>query len=185
MGVRNYLIEGVSGAGKTAVATELQRRGYQAIHGDRELAYRGDPETGLPLAPKTGTPTAVWISEHHIWDVEKVKAHIDNQDQAITFFCGSSRNYPKFIDLLDGVFVLEVGLDTMNRRIDERVALDPSDFGGKPEERDLIARLYATKEDVPKNAISIDTVAPIARVVDDILSKCGEADRGGRPASST
>jgi adenylate kinase family enzyme len=44
MGVTNYLIEGVSGAGKTAVCTELQRRGYQAIHGDRELVYRGDPQ---------------------------------------------------------------------------------------------------------------------------------------------
>jgi predicted ATPase len=32
------LIEGVSGAGKTAVCTELQRRGYQAIHGDLENA---------------------------------------------------------------------------------------------------------------------------------------------------
>jgi broad-specificity NMP kinase len=52
MGVRNYLIEGVSGVGKTAVCTQLQRRGYQAIHGDRELAYRGDPETGLPTAPE-------------------------------------------------------------------------------------------------------------------------------------
>jgi predicted ATPase len=31
MGARNYLIEGISGTGKTAVATELQRRGYQAI----------------------------------------------------------------------------------------------------------------------------------------------------------
>jgi len=28
MGRRNYLIDGVSGAGKTAVCTELQRRGY-------------------------------------------------------------------------------------------------------------------------------------------------------------
>ena len=65
MGKRNYLIEGVSGAGKTAVATELQRRGYQAIHGDRELTYRGDPETGKP--------TAIWMSEHQFWDVEKVK----------------------------------------------------------------------------------------------------------------
>ena len=73
MGRRNYLIEGVSGAGKTAVCTELQRRGYQAIHGDRELVYRGDPETGLPTAPETGTPTATWMSEHHIWDVEKVR----------------------------------------------------------------------------------------------------------------
>src|ERR1700689_1263954 len=67
MGKRNYLIEGVSGSGKTAVCTELQRRGYQAIHGDRELVYRGDPETGLPTAPGTGTPTATWMSEHQIW----------------------------------------------------------------------------------------------------------------------
>ncbi len=49
MGVRNYLIEGVSGTGKTSVATELQRRGYHVIHGDRELAYKGDPETGEPV----------------------------------------------------------------------------------------------------------------------------------------
>ena len=73
MGVRNYLIEGVSGAGKTAVATELQRRGYQAIHGDRELAYWGDPTTGRPMAPETEPPTALWVSKHHIWDVEKEK----------------------------------------------------------------------------------------------------------------
>jgi hypothetical protein len=178
MGVRNYLIEGVSGAGKTAVATELRRRGYQAIHGDRELAYRGDPETGLSIAPETGTPTSIWISEHQIWDVEKVKACFANQDKAVTFFCGGSRNFSKFIDLLDGVFVLEVDVDTMNRRIDERVALDPTDFGGKPEERELIARLCATIEDVPRNATSIDATAPIASVVDDILSKCREADQG-------
>jgi adenylate kinase family enzyme len=172
MGARNYLIEGVSGAGKTAVATELQRRGYQAIHGDRELAYRGDPDTGLPLAPEAGIPTASWMSEHHIWDVEKVKAYIASQDEAVTFFCGSSRNLAKFIDLLDGVFVLEVDFDTVNQRIDERVALDATDWGGKPEERQLIARLFATKEHLPKNAMSIDATAPIARVVDEILSSC-------------
>ena len=169
MGRRNYLIEGVSGAGKTAVCTELQRRGYQAIHGDRELAYRGDPETGQPAAPDTGTPTATWLSEHHIWDVEKVKALIANQDEAVTFFCGGSRNHAKFIDLLDGVFVLEVDLETCLRRIDERVALDPTDFGGTPEERELAARLHQTKEDIPKNGILIDATAPLAHVVDAIL----------------
>ena len=42
MGKRNYLIDGVSGTGKTSVCNELQRRGYHAIHGDRELAYLGD-----------------------------------------------------------------------------------------------------------------------------------------------
>jgi len=171
MGRRNYLIEGVSGAGKTAVATELQRRGYQAIHGDRELVYRGDPETGLPMAPETGTPTAIWMSEHQIWDVEKVKAYIANQDEAVTFFCGGSRNFSKFIDLLDGVFVLDVDLDTMNRRIDERVALDPTDFGGKPEERELAVRLHQTKEDISKNGIIIDATRPLEQVVDEILTR--------------
>jgi len=169
MGRRNYLIEGVSGAGKTAACSELQRRGYQAIHGDRELVYRGDPETGLPTAPEMGPPTVTWLSEHQIWDVEKVRALVANQEEAVTFFCGGSRNFGKFIDLFDGVFVLEVDLDTMNRRIDERVALDPTDFGGKPEERELAVRLHQTKEDIPKNGISIDATPPLARVVDEIL----------------
>jgi broad-specificity NMP kinase len=37
---RNYLVEGVSGTGKSSVCDELRRRGYKAINGDRELAYR-------------------------------------------------------------------------------------------------------------------------------------------------
>ena len=78
MGIRNYLIEGVSGAGKTSVCNELQRRGYHTIHGDRELAYQGDPETG--------TPTDGATYEHHIWHVDKVKALVANQDEEVLFF---------------------------------------------------------------------------------------------------
>ena len=160
MGRRNYLIEGVSGAGKTAVCTELQRRGYQAIHGDRELRYQGDPETGTPTDDRAHGP---------LWDIEKVTALVANQDEAITFFCGGSRNFSQFIDLFDGVFVLDVDLDTCLRRIDERVALDPTDWGGRPEERELIARLHQTKEDIPKVGMIIDATAPLAHVVDEIL----------------
>lgn len=176
MGRRNYLIEGVSGAGKTSVCTELQRRGYQAIHGDRELAYQGDPETGQPTGGLKHEHTVTFISEHHIWDVEKVKALVANQDEAVTFFCGGSRNFSQFIDLFDGVFVLDIDLDTMNRRIDERVALDPTDWGAKPAERELTVRLHQTKEDIPKSGIIIDATAPIARVVDQIL-RLSEANR--------
>ena len=175
MGRRNYLIDGVSGVGKTAVCTELQRRGYQAIHGDRELAYRGDPDTGLSTAPDTTPPTATWMSEHHIWDVEKVKAYIANQEEAVTFFCGGSKNSAKYLALFDGVFVLEVDLDTSLRRIAERVALDPTDWGGTPEERDITVRMYHSKEALPHNGIIIDATAPLARVVDEIL-RLSEAD---------
>ncbi|MCK1995324.1 AAA family ATPase [Peribacillus muralis] len=111
MGIRNYLIEGVSGTGKTSVCKELQRRGYHAINGDRELAYQGDPETG--------TRTDGFTHEHHIWHVDKVKALVANLDEALTFFCGGSRNFSKFIVLFDGVFS-SVDLDTLNRRLDQR-----------------------------------------------------------------
>jgi broad-specificity NMP kinase len=161
MGVRNYLVEGVSGTGKTSVCDELQRRGYQAIHGDRELAYQGDPETGEPT---DGTG-----HEHHIWHVDKVEALVANHDEAATFFCGGSRNFAKFIHLFDGVFVLDVDLETLNRRLDERP--DSEWGGGKPVEREFIARLHRTKEDIPTNGILIDATAPIAHVVDEIVRK--------------
>jgi broad-specificity NMP kinase len=64
MAKNNYLVEGVSGTGKSSVCAELRNRGYRAIDGDKELAYRGNPETGERLN-KLGHDT-------HIWDVEKV-----------------------------------------------------------------------------------------------------------------
>lgn len=176
MGVRNFLVDGVSGAGKTAVANELHRRGFHAIHGDRELAYKGDPDTVMPVAPPAGGPTANWLFEHHVWDLEKVRAYIARQDVPVTFFCGSSRNRSKFIDLLDGVFILEVDRETMERRIDERVARDPTDFGGTLDERGVIARMFETREVFPTTATIIHADGPITQVVDAILSKCGIKD---------
>lgn len=160
MGVRNYLIEGVSCSGKTTVCDELLRRGYHAIHGDRALAYQGDPQTGEPLAGS--------CHEHHIWDVSKVKALIADKSVAMSFFCGGSRNFHHFIDLFDAVFVLDVDLDTLNRRLTER----PGDeFGAKPDERALVLHLHATGEDTP-TGVRIDANASVGQVVDHILSSC-------------
>ncbi len=91
MGKRNFLIEGVSGTGKTSVCKELQRRGYHAFNGDRELAYQGDPETGEPVEGITGLA----VHEYHIWHVDKVKALVANQDEVVTFFCGGSKELPR------------------------------------------------------------------------------------------
>jgi thymidylate kinase len=176
VGVKNFLIEGVSGTGKTAVCKELQRRGYHAINGDRELAYLGDPETGKPMDSLTHEPSAIFRSEHHIWDVEKVKTLVANQDEAATLLCGNSRNSSKFIDLFDAVFILEIGVYALDRRIDERVALDPTDWGATPAERNIIARLHDTKEAIPDSGVRIDATQPLVQVVDEILSKCKEAD---------
>jgi hypothetical protein len=164
MGRRNYLVEGGSGTGKTAVCNELRRRGFHAINGDRELAYQGDPETGEPQAGITG----VSAHHHHLWRVGDVEALISDRSEAVTFFCGGSRNFGKFIDLFDGVFVLEVDLETLNRRLDGR----PHDeWGGLPAERALIEHLHRTREDIPSAGIVIDATAPLQDVVDEILRR--------------
>lgn len=169
MGKKNYLIEGVSGSGKTTVATELNRLGYQAIHGDRELRYRGDPQTCFVISPDQYIHSHIWMSEHQLWDIIKVKSYIDNKDEDFTFFCGGSRNFFKFIDLLDGVFILDVDLETMIQRIDQRVAEDPSDFGAKPEEKELILQLFHSKKDIPSAGTIINATQPIENIINDIL----------------
>jgi gluconate kinase len=166
VGMRNYLIEGVSSTGKTSVCNELRRRGFHAINGDTDLAYQGDPETGEP----TDDVPSHW---HHIWHVDTVRALVADHNEPVTFFCGGSRNFSKFHVLFDGVFVLEIDLDTLNRRLDQR----PEDeFGAQQAERDLIVRLHRTKEDTPQNGIPIDATAPLADVVDEIVHQAKAID---------
>lgn len=164
VGRRNYLVEGGSGTGKTAVCHELRRRGFRAINADRELAIQGDPQSGEPVTGITGLS----VHDHHIWPVDQVKALVADNADPVTFFCGGSRNSDKFIDLFDGVFILEVDLDTLQRRLHRR----PEDeWGGRPMERDLIVRRHQTREDLPKIATPIDATAPLTQVVDDMLRR--------------
>ncbi len=165
MGKRNYLIEGVSGAGKTSVCQELCRRGYAAINGDRELAYQGEPATGEETEGLDSEAEAQ--HKYHIWDVEKVKRLVANQDDEATFFCGGSRNYKQFIDLFDKIFVLDVDAKTLNERLDSR---PDDDWGKRKSERELILRLHTTKEDTPSISIEIDATQPLVSVVDEVLS---------------
>jgi len=169
MGKRNYLIEGVSGTGKSSVCHELRRRGYAAINGDQELAYQGNPATG--------EKTEGLRHEYHIWDVEKVRRLAADQADEATFFCGGSRNFKRFIDLFDEVFILDVDARTLNERLDSR----PDSWGKRKSERDLILRLHATKEDTPPGVV-IDATQPLTGVVDE-SSAVSEPNRRARTAS--
>ena len=164
MGVRNYLVEGVSASGKTSVCRELLRRGYHAINGDTELAYQGDP--------RTGEPTDTADHEHHLWDVDLVRTIAADGHARATFFCGGSRNFHQFLGVFDEVFLLDIDADTLKQRLGQR---PPDEWGSKPSERDLIVRLHATSADIPTAGVVIDATRPLANVVNEILSHVGEA----------
>jgi thymidylate kinase len=90
-----------------------------------------------------------------------------NQDDEVTFFFGGSRSFNEFIDVFDKVFVLDVDVDTLNERLDNR---PDDDWGKSNSERELMLRLHATKEDIPSSSIVIDATQPLVSVVDEILS---------------
>lgn len=181
MGLRNILIEGVSCSGKTTVATELERQGYHVVHGDRVLAYQGDPATGTPLDISALPPaqmTAEFRHRHHLWHVDKVTALAADKSHSLTFFCGGCRNLHALLPLFDRVFVLEIDAQTLCNRLDAR----PKDeFGATPEERILIERLHATKEDLPDGAETIDATRSLADVVGAILGMSEASQRNSYP----
>lgn len=171
MALRNVLIEGVSGAGKTTVAEELERRDFHVVHGDRTLAYVGDPETGAPVARPaglTGIDLMRWSQAHHLWDVEQVDSLMSDRTRPVTFFCGGSRNLASYIERFDAVFVLEVDAATLDDRLRRR---SRDEFGGGPGEREFVMGLHATRQDVPHTGTSVDATAPVAEVVDVILAR--------------
>ncbi|HSU01396.1 MAG TPA: nucleoside kinase [Nocardioides sp.] len=159
MGVHNFLVEGVSGTGKTSVCHELRRRGFHAVNGDVDLAYQGDPATGLP------SDTA--SHEHHLWDLRRVHELIADHGEPLTFLCGGSRNFRSILPLLDGVFVLEIDRETLEHRLDARVG---DEWGAHPDERALVLLLHRTGEDVP-DGIAVDATAPLEHVVDEIVRR--------------
>ncbi|GAB2578124.1 nucleoside kinase [Kribbella endophytica] len=158
MAERNYLVEGGSGTGKSSVLRELRRRGYQAIDGDNELAYQGDPSTGEPLEGPGSY-------EHHIWNVPQVREIAASDTEEIAFFCGGSRNHSQFLDLFDQIFVLDVDLETLKHRLALREA---DDWGGNDAQKAFILSLHPTRAGVPHGTI-INTNRPLPEVVDAIL----------------
>jgi len=166
MAKRNYLVEGLSGAGKSSVYEELIRRGYKAISTDRAWAYFADPDTGLPGGPIRHD---TWM-----WDRQKAVSELESPEPEVLFVCGSSRNRDHFAPYFTKIFNLRIDDDTMRRRLQERTA-DDWELG--PEDRytenlreaiDLMLELNR-RDEKPPGAIDVDATQPLNQVVDELL----------------
>jgi len=148
MAKRNYLVEGLSGAGKSSVYEELIGRGYKAISTDRAWKVQV-AETDL----------------RSIWHEQRAVGELERPDPEVLFVCGSSGNRDRFLPYFTKVFNLRIDDDTMRRRLRERTN---NDFGKEPEEVELMLRLNRSDEK-PAGAIDVDATRPLDQVVDDVL----------------
>ncbi len=157
MAKRNYLVEGLSGAGKSSVYEELVRRGYTAISTDRAWAYSADPDTGLPGGPI-----------HHdnwMWDRQKAVSELESPEPEVLFVCGSSRNRDHFLPYFTKIFNLRIDDDTMRRRLQART---DDDWPLGQEGVELMLKLNPSDEG-PAGAIDVDATQPLNQVVDELL----------------
>jgi hypothetical protein len=157
MAKRNYLVEGLSGAGKSSVYEELIRRGYSAISTDRTWAHYVDPDTGLPGGPV-----------HHdnwMWDRQAALDELERSEPDVLFVCGSSRNRDDFLPYFTKIFNLRIDDDTMRRRLAARTA---DDWEVGPEVIRLMLELNR-RDEKPAGAIDVDATRPLERVVDELL----------------
>jgi gluconate kinase len=157
MAKRNYLVEGLSGAGKSSVYEELVRRGYTAISTDRAWAYSADPDTGLPGGPI-----------HHdnwMWDRQKAVSELESPEPEVLFVCGSSRNRDHFLPYFTKIFNLRIDDDTMRRRLQART---DDDWPLGQEGVELMLKLNPSDEG-PAGAIDVDATQPLHQVVDGLL----------------
>lgn len=157
MAKRNYLVEGLSGAGKSAVYEELIRRGYKAISTDRGWAYHADPGIGLPSRPITHD---TWM-----WDPKKAVSELESPEPEVLFVCGSSRNRDLFLHYFTKVFNLRIDDDTMRRRLEART---DDDWPLGQEGVELMLELSRSDEG-PAGAIDVDATQPLDQVVDELL----------------
>jgi gluconate kinase len=157
MAKRNYLVEGLSGAGKSSVYEELIRRGYKAISTDRAWAYHADPDTGPPGGPIR--------HDTFMWDQQKAVSELESPEPEVLFVCGSSRNRDRFLPYFTKIFNLRIDDDTMRRRLQART---DDDWLLGQEGVELMLELNRSDER-PAGAIDIDATQPLNQVVDELL----------------
>jgi adenylate kinase family enzyme len=166
-------ITGCSGAGKTAIAAVLARRGLAAIDADDDpsLARSVDAAGHVVEEPEEPEePDFAWLSRHSwAWNPARLDELIRAAAPAVLYVCGGADNELEMADRFGQVFLLEIDEPTMLARIDAR---QDNDWGRIGDTREYLRRKLPELQDRLRasGAIPIDARQPLDQVADAILS---------------
>jgi len=179
-------IAGCSGAGKSAVAAVLARRGLAAIDADDDpLLARFVDQAGAVVAEAPAAPDLAWLARHSwAWDTGRLDELIRAAGPAMLYLCGGADNQQQVSGRFTQVFLLEIDEPTMLARLDAR--RDHHDWGQIGDTREYLRRKLPVLQDQLRatGAIPVDARQPLDEVVDAILSRTMSAPLPGQPESA-
>jgi shikimate kinase len=168
------LITGISTSGKSTIAKELARRGYEAYDTEHDgISAWFNKETSERAAEFGQIPerTKEWMDKHE-WrmSMDWVRQKAEEATSKPIFLCGGGANEPEVRDLCGKVIWLKTDEATIRSRVN-----NPRDhtYGTKPHELKRILESNKRKEVeyLACGAVMIDARRSIDEVVDEILEK--------------
>jgi glycine/D-amino acid oxidase-like deaminating enzyme len=134
------LITGSAGAGKSAVAAVLARRGVACIDDDEDpFLARFVDSAGAVVAKEPAEPDFAWLSRHSwAWDPARLDELIRTTAPETLYLCGGADNQLELADRFTQVFLLEIDEPTMLTRLDAR---QDDEWGRAGDSREYIRRL--------------------------------------------
>lgn len=173
-------ITGVSGSGKSAVRTELLKRGYKAFGTDENgIARFYNNETGeitdTPIKAQDRSPE--WYA-HHTWKLSRQRVErlaLQGKDNPV-FLCGGASNDEEVWDLFSRIVALVIDEATLKKRIAARTT---NDFGKLPHEYASVLEWQKGAEAYYRrmNAVLVDATQAIEVVVDEIVEEVSKLAR--------
>jgi shikimate kinase len=141
--VARVLVTGMSGAGKSSVLAELERRGHQVLDTD----YDG------------------WTLPDGTWDAARMTDYLRAHPSAIV--SGTVENQTQFYDRFHSVVLLTAPLDVLLDRVRSR---GNNPYGKAPKDRDEIGHYVRTVEPLlrARATVGLDARRPLAELPTEI-----------------
>lgn len=167
-------ITGISTSGKSTIASELQKRGFEAYDTEHNgISAWFNKQTGKRAAEFGEMPerTPEWLNQHQwLIDTNWVAKMVAKAKAKPIFLCGGSANEPEIRALCQKVIWLKTDEATIRQRVNNP---RDHDYGTKPHElaRAIEGNKQKESEYEAYGATMVDATKPIDRVTDEILEK--------------
>jgi dephospho-CoA kinase len=150
--MRNVLVTGMSGTGKSTALAELAKRGFRVIETDR-------------------APWSEWSDADggYVWREELIEELLARDDAATLYVSGTVSNQGRFYPQFDAVVLLSAPLEVLLRRVEQRTT---NGYGKSVEERAQIVENITDVEPVLRATCTheIDATQPIDAVVSQLVA---------------